>query len=155
MTEFNLTQDQQREADAVLLDIVGEGNVEPYVAELVWLRARVQELLHPKQSGGHQPKLNIPQGSPPNTKSSVRVAGTVAWDDADDDNPPVCKTCGVPMANHAGIYGTCAKLQAARAAFKKLHAAWLTANHRKEMNGGMDGLASALGLDPFTLEANA
>lgn len=38
------------------------------------------------------------------------------------------------------------------AAFRALHAAWLVAQHRADMNSEMDALARALGLDPYTLE---
>jgi hypothetical protein len=45
MSEFILTEEHQREAESVIFDIVGEGEVEKYARELVWLRARVAELL--------------------------------------------------------------------------------------------------------------
>lgn len=28
-----------------------------------------------------------------------------------DDNPPRCKSCGVPFHNHLGLVGTCRQLQ--------------------------------------------
>jgi len=38
-------------------------------------------------------------------------------------------------------------------AFRELHATWLGAEHRSDMNEEMDALASVLGLDPHSLEA--
>ncbi len=37
-------------------------------------------------------------------------------------------------------------------AFIRLHAAWLGASHRRDMNEQMDDLALKLGLDPLTLK---
>ena len=37
-------------------------------------------------------------------------------------------------------------------AFRALHARWLTAEKRGDMNAEMDALARALGLDPLTLQ---
>ena len=37
-------------------------------------------------------------------------------------------------------------------AFRKLHTAWLGAQHRCEMNDEMDALAKLLGLNPLTLD---
>lgn len=39
-----------------------------------------------------------------------------------------------------------------RDAFAKLHEQWLSASHRRDMNIGMDSLATALGIDPYTLK---